>query len=95
MSWKFNIRKTTALTASLALAGAATVGSTASAGNLPVNPVCEQRAANTCTGNWQYMGYASYTDCLTHQKCVECPHIYGLPCAGADATDPDAATKPW
>ena len=99
MSRKLNIRKPTALAASLVLAGAAILGSAASAGiGPPRDPACDARVANECVGTWQTKGWASYQECVSGQQCLECPPNYGYLCYYPGmydwATEPTAA-KPW
>lgn len=100
MSRKLKLRKTTGLVASLVLAGAAILGSAASAGiGPPRNPVCDQRVANECVTTWQTLGWSSYQDCVSGQQCIECPPNYGYLCPYAGmyddwAVEPSAA-RPW
>ena len=89
------LRKTTALAASLAFAGAGIFGTAASAGRYPGDPACEQQVIDMCSDNWLYMGYASYSHCVTHQICLQCPSPGQLCGASPYATDPDSATRPW
>jgi hypothetical protein len=93
-----DIRKKTALAASLVLAGAAIFSSAASAIPPPVrNPVCDQYMANACITTWQVLGYGNYAHCVAHRQCAECPPWYGYMCGiGPNyATEPDLGTEPW
>jgi hypothetical protein len=80
MSRKLNIRKITALAASLALAGAATFSTAASAQKWQRDPVCDQRVTDECATEWQELGYAEYQHCVWGQPCLECPPNYGYMC---------------
>jgi hypothetical protein len=80
MSRKLNIRKTMALTASLALAAAATFSTSASAQKWQRDPVCDQQVANACVTHWQSWGYAQYSDCVGNEQCLQCPPNYGYLC---------------
>lgn len=97
---KPDIMRTTALAASLVLAGAAIFGSAASAGiGPPRDPACDQRVANECVSTWQTKGWSSYQDCVGGQQCLECPPNYGYMCAYPGMYD-DFATErgtaePW
>jgi hypothetical protein len=97
---KFKTRKKTALALAMALAGAMTFGSAASAIGTPPtprDPACDQRMVNECVSTWQAQGYWSYDHCVSNRQCTECPPWYGYMCGVGPnyATDPDKATKPW
>ena len=88
------VSKTRALTASLALAGAAIFATAASARIPPRDPVCDQRVANECVNTWQAKGYAQYLDCVANEQCLQCPPNYGYLC-GYDPRYPfNSAVKP-
>ncbi len=91
-----NMRKQTALWASLAIAGAAILSSAASAiPPRPRDPVCEQNVTNACAVFWQQLGYGSAQQCATVEICMQCPPNYGYLCGVGAAAKPDTGTEPW
>lgn len=94
-----NLRKKTALAASMLFAGAMVFSSAASAIGVPPiprDPACDQFMVNACVSTWQSQGYWNYQHCVAHRQCVECPPWYGYMCGvGPNATRPDEATRPW
>jgi hypothetical protein len=98
MSMKLN-RKAMALTASLALAAAATFSTAASAQKFQRDPVCDQRVADECVTTWQAGGYSNYDHCVGHQQCMQCPPIPGYLCGIGPgdyyAAEPASGTRPW
>jgi hypothetical protein len=90
---KLNISRTTALAASLALAGASIFGSAASAQHpdFTSSEECYQYVAAGCAANWQRWGYAQYSDCEWGQYCLIC--LQGYMC-GVLSYEVDWAVKP-
>ena len=94
MARKLRFGKTIGLAASLVLAGAAIVGSAASARiGPPRDPACDQRVANACVSTWQTLGWSTYQDCVSGQQCIECPPNYGYLCPYPGMYD-DFVTEP-
>jgi hypothetical protein len=91
-------RKKTALMASLALAGAAIIATSASARIPPRDPVCDQRVADQCVTTWQSGGYSSYDHCVAYERCMKCPPVPGYLCGSGPgeyfATARNAALEP-
>jgi len=86
------LRKTSALAASLALAGA-TISGSASAQHPEWQSAeeCYQYVQNGCSANWQRWGYAQESDCVMGQWCLLC--MQGYMC-GILSYEVDWAVKP-
>jgi hypothetical protein len=84
----------------LALAGAATFGTAASAKIPPRDPVCDQSVANECVSTWQSLGFFDYEHCVGYQQCMQCPPTPGYMCGMGPGgygylTEPNRSARPW
>ncbi len=69
------IGKVRALAASLVLAGAAILNTSASA-YYQNPPDCFQQVEDECATEWQAWGYRSYDDCFRLEPCYYCMQYY-------------------
>ena len=81
MSRKSNLRKTTALAASLALAGGTIFGTAASAQHNPyLASPCWEQVMSQCEVRWQEWGLTTSSDCAPLEACQVCPGTDGNNC---------------
>jgi hypothetical protein len=85
--------KTTALAASLALAGGAVFATAASAQYAQMNSGCWDQVMNQCGWQWQAWGLTSYSDCQPLEACQVCQDSNGNNCPTIGWLDPVEASR--